>query len=89
VLHRLDYNTSGLLLFGKRRDVVPGVAALFRWARAATSSSLLGPLGRSAGPPGHHWRLPAQTACSSLPVPLSLLLLLLRPAATFFQAADY
>jgi hypothetical protein len=32
VLHRLDYNTSGLLLFAKRRDVVPGVAAAFRCA---------------------------------------------------------
>jgi 23S rRNA-/tRNA-specific pseudouridylate synthase len=30
VLHRLDYNTSGLLLIGKRRDVVPGVAMQFR-----------------------------------------------------------
>lgn len=30
VLHRLDYNTSGLLLFGKRREVVPGVSAQFR-----------------------------------------------------------
>jgi 23S rRNA-/tRNA-specific pseudouridylate synthase len=30
VLHRLDYNTSGLLLFAKRREVVPGVAAAFR-----------------------------------------------------------
>uniref|UniRef100_A0A383VXB0 Pseudouridine synthase RsuA/RluA-like domain-containing protein n=1 Tax=Tetradesmus obliquus TaxID=3088 RepID=A0A383VXB0_TETOB len=33
VLHRLDYNTSGLLLFAKRRDVVPGVAAAFRERR--------------------------------------------------------
>jgi hypothetical protein len=32
VLHRLDYNTSGLLLFAKRREVVPGVAAAFRCA---------------------------------------------------------
>lgn len=31
VLHRLDYNTSGLLLFGKRREVVPGVGVQFRW----------------------------------------------------------
>jgi len=31
VVHRLDYNTSGLLLFGKHREVVPGVAAQFRW----------------------------------------------------------
>ena len=30
VLHRLDYNTSGLLLFGKRREVVPGVSSQFR-----------------------------------------------------------
>lgn len=30
VLHRLDYNTSGLLLIGKRREVVPGVAMQFR-----------------------------------------------------------
>ena len=35
VLHRLDYNTSGLLLFAKRRDVVPGVAAAFRWGPQA------------------------------------------------------
>lgn len=30
VLHRLDYNTSGLLLFGKRREVVPGIGKQFR-----------------------------------------------------------
>lgn len=30
VVHRLDYNTSGVLLFGKRREVVPGVSAQFR-----------------------------------------------------------
>jgi hypothetical protein len=41
VLHRLDYNTSGLLLIGKRREVVPGVAMQFRWdwvLRAWTTS---------------------------------------------------
>eukprot|EP00879_Flechtneria_rotunda_P024402 GHRR01025866.1.p1 GENE.GHRR01025866.1~~GHRR01025866.1.p1 ORF type:complete len:341 (+),score=123.94 GHRR01025866.1:140-1162(+) len=30
VLHRLDYNTSGVLLFGKNGKAVPGVAAQFR-----------------------------------------------------------
>jgi 23S rRNA-/tRNA-specific pseudouridylate synthase len=30
VLHRLDYNTSGLLLFGKSAQVVPGIHAQFR-----------------------------------------------------------
>jgi hypothetical protein len=30
VVHRLDYNTSGLLLFGKRREVVSGVNKQFR-----------------------------------------------------------
>jgi 23S rRNA-/tRNA-specific pseudouridylate synthase len=32
VVHRLDYNTSGLLLLGKRREVVPGISKQFRWA---------------------------------------------------------
>jgi 23S rRNA-/tRNA-specific pseudouridylate synthase len=34
VMHRLDFNTSGLLLFGKQREVVPGVAAQFRCAHS-------------------------------------------------------
>jgi 23S rRNA pseudouridine1911/1915/1917 synthase len=32
VVHRLDYNTSGLLLLGKRREVVPGISKQFRSA---------------------------------------------------------
>ncbi len=32
VLHRLDLHTSGLLLFAKRGDVVPGVHKQFRCA---------------------------------------------------------
>jgi 23S rRNA pseudouridine1911/1915/1917 synthase len=30
VLHRLDQYTSGVLLFAKRREVVPGIAQQFR-----------------------------------------------------------
>jgi 23S rRNA-/tRNA-specific pseudouridylate synthase len=38
VVHRLDYNTSGLLLFGKRREVVPGVNKQFRCVMALCES---------------------------------------------------
>lgn len=31
VLHRLDMDTSGLLLFAKQQHVVPGVHQQFRW----------------------------------------------------------
>ena len=38
MLHRLDMNTSGVVLFAKTRDVVPGLHAQFRWAGRARGS---------------------------------------------------
>lgn len=32
VLHRLDMNTTGVVLFGKQKDVVPAIHAEFRYA---------------------------------------------------------